>query len=241
MEWFIIIHCRCILPELLYIFISEMYTRYFRYRKLISKIDELHGLSNRNIGAAHAILLHKTETTRSAWWRKFNTGESISPSSCCRLTAHFPALWLKFQPPGNSREIVNVPGLYVSGKTRELVAEISKVAVLKSRYLISYNDITRLSRLPDRPQLSAHSRFFLLRQKTGREGAPDVLFRQCYSAGSRVKVPRYFRSPKERPALAISHIIVSHYAAFVLLRRNRYCCAHIFVSLWTIDLILPTC
>lgn len=165
-------------------------------KRLISRIDELHGLSNRNIGAAHAILLHKTETTRSARWGKFNTGESIS--SCCRLTAHFPALWFKFQPPGSSREIVSVPAFYHPSRERYEKWE-QKLLKLQfwSRAIRYRRTITRLSRLPDRPQFSAHSRFFFYLGKK-LEGAPDVLFQQCYSAGSRVKVPRYFQSPKKK-------------------------------------------
>lgn len=166
-----------------------------------------------------AILLHKTETTRSTWWRKFNIWVRVYQFSCCTvLTAHFPAFWLEFQPPGNSREIVNVSAFYSYRLRKDTRTKSANFLSCSSEAALS--DIIKRSSIETVRPFAApkvESRFFFFDKKVETK----KVHRMCSfdnTSGSRVKVHQYFRSSKERPALAISHIIISHYPAFVLLR-----------------------
>lgn len=142
----------------------------------------------------YAIPLHKTEATRASRARsewKLDIGESIRQCTQCCLTAHFPALWLEFQPAAKSR---GTAGRYT----------IKCVSPGKDRRVEGKNLFAALE--------SESSLEIFPSKNWWTRSAPDELLRWCYCfAGSGVKVPRYFQSPKERSALPISHIIISHY------------------------------
>jgi len=129
------------------------------------------------------ILSHEIEICDSCTMKEIQYGRECIRLRVARLTAHFPALWLEFQPPGNSREIVSGP----------FTTRLRKDTRTKSANFLNRSSKAALSDIVERSIIETDCRkpftalgsesslgIFLFWEKTEPKGTPDVLFRQCY-------------------------------------------------------------